>query len=334
MKYSPLLTFVFLCLLSSQSNAQLPNVKGLLDKAKERIESPAAAKPIPEPPRPNANNEPKSQQPTIINSDGSITITKSAFKSQWCSTIESQTLGPYDYKGVRPGDICGQPEEFIDILFPDGSITLNPKGLVVADLDSDVVRTKGFELTFVQLIYSANLKKMYITALKGDICKTNPANSLNPNNSFRSALVSKYGEPDATISAYDVGKAQYDALKKDIDASRNNAVTVQEAKRARDGQVQLESLNNMLKNPNLKNEIAQLNWRYKGVHNTPNVPFGMLMWEASHNQFQRRYCKSLEDQISFHIVSNAGMQKKIEEFNSISQKARESENTKAPVPKF
>jgi hypothetical protein len=175
---------------------------------------------------------------------------------------------------------------------------------------------------------------MYITALKGDICKTNPANSLNPNNSFRSALVSKYGEPDATISAYDVGKAQYDALKKDIDASRNNAVTVQEAKRARDGQVQLESLNNMLKNPNLKNEIAQLNWRYKGVHNTPNVPFGMLMWEASHNQFQRRYCKSLEDQISFHIVSNAGMQKKIEEFNSISQKARESENTKAPVPKF
>jgi hypothetical protein len=175
---------------------------------------------------------------------------------------------------------------------------------------------------------------MYLTTIQGEICKSNPLNTLAQNNSFRSALVSKYGEPDSSLSAYDTGKLQYDALKKSIDTSRVNAVSVQEAKKARDGQMQLDLINNMLKDPSLKSEIAQLNWNYKGIHKNPNSEIGLMIWEAKHNAFKRSFCSSLENQVSFQMVVSSGMLKKLNELTVLSNKSREAENKAAPVPSF
>jgi hypothetical protein len=159
-KFNLIVTGIFVT-CTSTSFAQFPNLKGLLDKAKEKIDSsvinqssvepqrPTVAPTITIPPSTSVKTLEKRQEILKTNDDGTVTISKEVFKRQWCNSVESDTLGPFDYKGVRPGDICGQPDAFLDLIFPEGSTSLNPKGIVMADLDSDIVRSKGFELTNV-----------------------------------------------------------------------------------------------------------------------------------------------------------------------------------------
>lgn len=266
-----------------------------------------------------------------IDSKGMLNLTKSDFKNIWCASTDKSLNGPFDYNGMRPGDLCVQPEEIIDKLFIDGFAVIDPKSPRISTT-VDYFKTKNFLLETVEIVYHPSAKKIYITSFDGAICKSDKNNTLNDGNNFRIALQSKYGRPSNQLTSFDVLKAQHDSLKADFDAKRRNAITVGEARNARDAQNQLDVVANLLKNPNLKNNIAQLQWQYSGEHKRPDNFAGLSIWETG--TFEKLHCNDRNEQYTFSFTAPGGLVKRLQEIHSESLKVTNEENKKASVPKF
>ena len=266
-----------------------------------------------------------------MDSKGMLNLTKADFKNIWCSSIDKNLNSPFDYNGMKPGDLCVQPEEIIDKIFIDGFAVVDMKSPRVSTT-VDYFKTKNFLLETVEIVYHPSAKKIYLTSFDGAICKSDKNNSLNEGNNFRTALQQKYGKPSNQLTSYDVLKDQHDALKADFDAKRKNAVTVGEAKSARDAQNQLNIVADLLKNPNLKKNIAQLQWQYSGDHKRQDNLAGLSIWETG--TFEKLHCNDRNDQYTFAFTASGALVKKLQEIQSEGTKISNEENKKSSVPKF
>ncbi len=279
---------------------------------------------------PNSTASSKIQK-SFIDNKGMLHLTKSDFKNEWCKSVDNNLNAPFDYKGFRPGDLCVQPDEVINKIFIDDYAVIDSKNPRFTTV-TDYFRTNNLNILTVEIHYHPSAKKIYIASFIGALCKSDPSNSLDPKNSFRLALQTKYGEPTSYLTSYDVLKAQYDELKSQIDSQRKNAITVSEAKSARDGQSQLNVVSNLMKDPNLKNQVAQLDWKYSGQHKRDDGISGMLIWEA--NPTERSLCNKTSDQFSFAINASEPLVNKLSEIRKEALSISAQEKKNAPVPKF
>ena len=190
------------------------------------------------------------------------------FRAIWCKSIDTSANGPIDYKGVRVGDLCQAPDDLIAALlniakpllelvtpnaFQEGNVFL---------IDNLVAGEKIFKR--FALMINPYKGKVYIASFSGLICASDSTNNLNEGNPFRKALESKYGTPASVYTEYDQIEAQTGALKAMLAVSKSQAITVQEAKTARDGTNVLNSLKpTQAEANNLLKKIKSLTWDYE-----------------------------------------------------------------------
>lgn len=277
----------------------------------------------------------KQQQKSTIDENGNLKLSKSDFKKEWCTTIDTQTIGPLDYRGVKTGDMCGQPDEIIDQFFSTGYRTINSKMPSMQESDEAIrIRSKDIHIYSASFIINPIAKKIYLMHFTAAICATDSSNNLNEGNNFRSALEVKYGVPDKSKSMYDILSAQYDHAKKQAESNRNSAVSVKEAKSAREYQANLDNLSNTMKNPALKKQVAELQWKYKGIHSRNDFDFGVMIFQSNLNPLGSSICQNFDDQYTIKIASNKGMALRTEEIVTLSEKMEKERVNNAPTPKL
>ncbi len=228
-------------------------------------------------PQPSVSNVVRSPVKNSDQSDSSD-ISK-AFRGIWCKTIDTSSSGPFDFKGVKPGDLCQSSDDVIVAIaaklkksnqtfeWMTKPKALNEGGVLV--VDNVIAGDKAFFK--IAILIDPYLEKAYLASFTGLICAADPSNSLNSENPFRNALESKYGKPASAYTEYDSLKAQIDELEQQNSAARRQAITVREAKNTRDVDNMLPMLKGML-GASDKNAILSLTWDYE--KGNPERPVG------------------------------------------------------------
>jgi len=111
-----------------------------------------------------------------------------------------------------------------------------------------------------------SVEKAYLGSFEALICAADATNSLNTDNPFRKALEGKFGSPASAFTEYEQLKAQIDDLEASINKQKKEAVTVKEAKTARDASNQLPTLKALLAASD-KKSILSLTWDYEKGNN-------------------------------------------------------------------
>jgi len=199
-----------------------------------------------------------------------------------------------------------------------------------------VAGDKGFFA--IALIIDPFKEKVYLGSFTGLICAADATNSLNQNNPFRKALEGKYGSPASAYTEYDQLKAQIDELENQNSNARKQAITVKEAKNARDVDNMLPTLKGMLKAAN-KEAILSLTWDYeKGNTQRPIGSATIVQARWSQIRDVGGCPVSINDREDYGFMLGVGGTKKISSLEDaiIAQNqanAREMVQ-KAPAPKF
>ena len=203
-----------------------------------------------------------------------------SFRSLWCKSIDTTANSPFDFKGIRVGDLCQVPDDVIVSL--ESRLKKNnqpyewmtqPKVLNagISIVTNNLIAGDKTFLLFSIILDPYN-EKAYLASFTGLICAAHATNSLNNDNPFRKALENKYGLPASTYTEYEQVKAQIDELEAQNNRATNQAITVREAKNARDVNNMLPALRSMLASSD-KNNIISLTWDYEKGNKLR--PFGM-----------------------------------------------------------
>lgn len=197
-----------------------------------------------------------------------IELVKS-FRAFWCKSIDTSNSGPIDYKGIKPGDLCQLPDEIIISLeqrlkseklpyqwISQPSSMTEGTGIVLKDF-----RAGDKSFFAFAVIVDPTITKAYLGSFTVLVCAADKTNSLNADNPFRRALEAKYGPPTFAYTEYEDLKAQIDALDADIERQKSQAITVKEAKSARDNGAAVKQLKAMLPASD-KKAILSLTWEY------------------------------------------------------------------------
>jgi|GEM_PF-5316931 len=292
MKILSTITLICLSLFAPHSQAQiggfLKDLKSLADKAAQTPAQKQIPVPAPDFKQPNQEIEKSLTQPTSqiapaseknaapIVSTVNPKITPPVinpvpqFRAIWCKSIDPSANGPIDYKGVSVGDLCQAPDDLIATVFDklktnkqsfEWMVTPNALKEGTSILVEHIIAgDKTFKL--IALIINPFKEKAYIGSFTGLICAADASNNLNAGNPFRKALESKYGVPASAYTEYDQIKAQIDDLEAMVARSKSQAISVREAKDARDADNMLNSLRPMRAAAN-KNIILSLTWDYE-----------------------------------------------------------------------
>lgn len=272
--------------------------------------------------------------------------TVKAFRDIWCKSIDSSVSGPIDFKGIKTGDLCQVPDELISAIENKLKRSKQPyewmtqpkvlkEGGTLA-VQNVVAGDKGFFA--IALIIDPFKEKVYLGSFTGLICAADATNSLNQNNPFRKALEGKYGSPASAYTEYDQLKAQIDELENQNSNARKQAITVKEAKNARDVDNMLPTLKGMLKAAN-KEAILSLTWDYeKGNTQRPIGSATIVQARWSQIRDVGGCPVSINDREDYGFMLGVGGTKKISSLEDaiIAQNqanAREMVQ-KAPAPKF
>ena len=199
----------------------------------------------------------------------SVDVSK-VFRGIWCKTNDASSNGSFDFKGIKTGDLCNAPDDLIVAIEerlkksrqPSEWMTqpkvLNEGGTLV--VDNVVAGERAFFK--IAILIDPFAEKAYLGSFSGLVCAADPTNSLNAENPFRKALESKYGKPASAFTEYDSLKAQIDELEQQNAAARRQAITVREARNARDVDNMLPTLKAALAASD-KNAILSLTWDYE-----------------------------------------------------------------------
>jgi len=281
-----LLNILFVSLLfSGAAQAQFGNflkdLKGAAEKVQQELQQQQKqAEPVQpttgaQQPKPNstviappalpseANSLPGPKNPNTLNSAKS-------FRDIWCKSTNTSVSGTIDFKGIKTGDLCLAPDDLISAIESTLKTSRQPfewmtTPKVLQEGGTLIVKNvqqgdSGFFA--IAIIIDPFVEKAYIGSFTGLICAADSTNSLNEDNPFRKALESKYGKPSSAVTEYDQLKQQIDALERDNVAAKNKAITVREAKNARDVDDQLPMLKNLLAASN-KKSILSMTWEFE-----------------------------------------------------------------------
>ena len=341
---------LLLALTSSVSFAQfgglLKDLKTFSDKVQQQQPQQVQQQPQQGQPQ-QVQQQPQQRQPQQVQQQaqqgqpatddkGNLRLSLADFKKDWCASIDTETVSLFDYRGVKTGDLCAQPDELIAKIFSNGYRLIDPKIAVIETLSDDELRVRAKEIDIYHgtLIVNPSSKKMYLSTFKAAICASDPSFSLSEGNNFRIALQTKYGKPDDSITAYDALSGRYENLKKQASTNRESAITVAEAKRARDNQSLLDSLSQTMKNPELKKQIVQLGWKFKGAQARSDDLLGLLVWQSNINSLERSICVKFDDQFTVNLFANGGMVRRLEQIVKESQKAEEDRKKNLQAPRL
>jgi hypothetical protein len=274
------------------------------------------------------------------------------FRDIWCKSTNSTTSGSIDFKGIKTGDLCNAPDDLITAIEDRLKKSRQPfewmsQSKILKEGGTLIVKNvKAGEKAFfaIAIIIDPFLEKAYIGSYSGLICAADSTNSLNEDNPFRKALESKYGKPASAFTEYDQLKQQIDALEKDNIAARNKAITIKEAKNARDVDDQLPMLKRLLAASN-KKSILSINWDFEKGNSKKYATAQIL--QARWNEIREiGGCKvtyvdtasSGQPSLDYGFVLGVAGSKEIEQIEEeIISKNRAKEKEKvqsAPAPKF
>lgn len=248
------------------------------------------------------------------------TFSVDAFKKAWCTNIDKSVSSPFDYKGVVTGDLCLAPDDLILAIHKRSIEAKEPaEWMTNASLHSDskvytypkvIAGDKKFSKLVI--LTDSNAKKAYLGSINGLICAADASNSLSEGNSFRTALDAKYGKPSEVVSEYDVLKAQIDDLENRNKSASQNAITVREAKNARDVNAQLPLLKSALAATD-KKAITTIIWDFD--KSRPIRPYGYGAITRMENTLIRELggCPIRDQQdimlgFVFELVASKGLQ--------------------------
>jgi hypothetical protein len=191
------------------------------------------------------------------------------FREIWCKVSNDTVNGPIDFKGIKTGDLCHATDDLIiaiesklksSKLHEWMTIPNSQKEGSVVIANKLVANDKAF--FSMAILIDPYTQKSYIASFSGLICAADPSNSLNADNPFRTALQSKYGSPASIHTQYDNLKAQIEDLERLNSNQKKQAITVSEAKNARDTGNLLPTLKASLNSAD-KNTVLALVWDYE-----------------------------------------------------------------------
>ncbi len=203
----------------------------------------------------------------------SVDVSK-AFRGIWCKATDASSNGSFDFKGIKTGDLCNLPDDLIVAIeerlkkskqpfeWMTQPKVLNEGGSLI--VDNVVAGERAFFK--IAILIDPFAEKAYLGSFAGLVCAADPTNSLNADNPFRKALESKYGKPASAFTEYDSLKAQIDELEQQNSAAKRQAITVREARNARDVDNMLPTLKAALAASD-KNAILSLTWDYEKGNN-------------------------------------------------------------------
>lgn len=267
------------------------------------------------------------------------------FRSIWCKSIDKKSMGTFEVKGVRTGDLCATTDDFINALEKTIAKAHNPyewirKPKALSEgglLRVDNIVTENIAMRQVTILIDPFSEKVYLGNFVALVCASDLSNSLDAGNPFRRALETKYGI-GKTISEYDQLKAQYDELNRSFEKAKKNALTVAEAKAARDGAEQIKIVKMMLDNtPKEQSPIAQLFWLY-GSKKHPEL--GAAISPAKWSEIRdlggcKLKTEKNEDYGFFFNVNGTDAIVNLEsEVNKRNSTASKEKIEKAPLPEF
>jgi hypothetical protein len=267
------------------------------------------------------------------------------FRAIWCKSIDKKSMGSFEVKGVTTGDLCATTDDFINALEKAIAKAHNPyewirkpKALSAGGLlRVDNIVTENIAMRQVTILIDPFKEKVYLGNFVALVCASDLSNSLDPENPFRRALEGKYGK-GKTISEYDQLKAQYDELNKSFEKAKKSAITVAEAKAARDGAEQIKIVKMMLDNTSKeRSPITQLYWLY-GIKKHPEL--GAAISPAKWSEIRdiggcKLKNKENEDYGFFFNVNGTDAIVDLElEVNRRNSTASKENIEKAPLPEF
>lgn len=189
------------------------------------------------------------------------------FRKIWCKSVDNSVTSKNDFKGIRSGDLCLAPDDLIIAIrdslreskFPYTWMT-EPKVLTEGgSLAIDNVKAGDKSFFRISLLVDPFKGKAYLAGFSGLICAADPTNSLTPGNPLRKALDDKFGKPSLVYTEYDKIKAQIDDLDQLAQENKKRALTVEEAKKARDLQAIMPNLKAMAATAD-KNNVLEIYW--------------------------------------------------------------------------
>lgn len=258
------------------------------------------------------------------------------FKGKWCQSIDKSTSSPVEYRGLRTGDGCLLPDEvLVGTLKKLKEFNIDVMNLQ-APISSQLENVDAGELKFplIKFVFIPKENKFYVGLFDALICPTSELNSLADSNSFRVALEGKYGKPSSVLTEYAKFKAQVDATEKMIADQKRKAITVAEAKSAREGEQQVNILKNMLNGMDQKTP-AQLNWEYDSKNRVQDET-GLIVGKLNNNDVSGTIrCKG--DIPSAFMIQIGGTSSLQAVFKRVANDVRQNEANKeknAPTPKF
>jgi hypothetical protein len=253
------------------------------------------------------------------------------FKGKWCTKTTVVEVPKFDYMGIKPGDLCLLPEEFLVALLNDANSNkfdlINYNNLEIRSLVIKERKFGEYKIKAMQLLYDFPNSKVYLTSLKAHICAADENNSLAAGNSFRNALEVKFGKPSAEDSEYIRMEAKINQLEEQNNKEKKRVLTTQEAKANRSMQDTIDVSRNLLKQMN-RNEIAVINWDYyppnrDGKH--------MVSIEAQQNP---SLCGYRQSGFELSITPSKAMWQKMTEADSAAEASIKLRQSKAPTPKL
>ena len=190
------------------------------------------------------------------------------FKAEWCKDVDTATKGKFAYKGLSSGDLCLVPEILLSNILSKSNFSTIKINSVINLSDSsariiDSISNKDYQFVAAALIVYPNIKKIYLSVFALLTCAEDNTNSLNEGNSFRKALENKYGKIDSFISAYNQQKENTENMRKLQNNAKNQAITVQEAQRARDFKATINNMDSIA-NSTSKDDVSQISWNTDG----------------------------------------------------------------------
>jgi len=264
----------------------------------------------------------------------------SNFKAVWCKDVDLSTKGKYAYKELSSGDLCLAPEIVISNILKiesglrDGQSLIDTFGRLTDPLSFDLsnyaleqMSNKDYLFRSVKLLVYPDIKKIYIALFVVGVCPQDATNSLNEGNSFRKSLETKYGNIDGSLSEYDVQNQQMNQLKSAQQTQSNQAITVLEAKKAREYGNGLNMISKVTSNIP-KDMINSVFWNQDGQQ-------VFLVSTKSSEGFGTRL-KDCESTNYFHFIY--GTSPKLVEFigkqTKLEADAKKKHEETAAVPKF
>jgi len=205
-----------------------------------------------------------------------------------------------------------------------------------APIASQLENIEGGEFKFplIKFVFSPKDNKFYLGLFDALICPTSELNSLSESNSFRVALEGKYGKPSGVLTEHAKFKVQVDATERMIADQKKKAITVAEAKSAREGEQQVNILKNMLNGMDQKTP-AQLNWEYDSKNRVQDET-GLIVARLNNNDVSGSIsCKgNIPSAFMIQIGGTSSLQVVLKKVASDARQNEANKEKNAPTPKF